>query len=127
MWRVSGGDPFDICLSCTVEDCSNDVPDDDGSPEDGLQLGDVLEGGASFLDSGLPSFDFLTSGRGKALVALGTFEVLDDTPLNTVKIAVAHWLEVAFVGLAGVVDAEDNSTDRVGVGVVQPVNSLKGV
>lgn len=77
------------------------------------------------MDSGLPLLDFLAPFRGKTLAPLGTIKVLDDSLGNAVEVSISHRIEVVLIGLTDGVEAVDNSTDRVGVSVVQSVNSLQ--
>ena len=52
-------------------------------------------------------------------------KVLDDSLGDTVKVSISHWIEVPLIRLADGVEAVDNSTYQVGVGVVQPIDSLQ--
>ena len=75
------------------------------------------------MDPLFPLLYFLAPCWGKTLAALGTFKMLDDSPGDEVEVSILHRIEVRLVWLTDRIQTVDNSTDWVGVGIVQRVDS----
>ena len=112
-----------LVLSAVVDVFTGDIPQDDCSFEDFLQVGNVLNGCTAFVNSLLPLLYFLSPCGCKPLASQGSLEVFHNPLCHAVEAAVSQRSKVGGVRVSDGVEAVGNCGDRVGILVEHAVNS----
>ena len=112
-----------LVLSAVVDVFTGDVPQDDCSFEDFLQVGNVLNGCTAFVNSLLPLLYFQSPCGCKSLDSQGSPEVFHNPLCHAVEVAVSQRSKFGGVRVSDGVDAVGNCSDRVGILVEHTVNS----
>ena len=112
-----------LVLSAVVDAFTGDIPQDDCSFEDFLQVGDVLNRCTAFVNSLLPLLYFLSPCGCKSLASQGSLEVFYNPLCHAVEVAVSQWSKVGGVRVSDGVEVVGNCGDRVGILVENTVNS----
>ena len=87
-----------LVLSAVVDVFIGDIPQDDISFEDFLQVGNILNGCTAFVNSLLPLLYFLSPCGCKPLASQGSLEVFHNPLCHAVEVAVSQRSKVGGAG-----------------------------
>ena len=87
-----------LILEAIVDVLTRDVVDDDCRFENPFQCSShVVNYGASLMNSLLPLLYFLVPSCGQPPASVGAFEVVHNSPADTIEVTVSHWGEAGRV------------------------------
>ena len=115
--------PAPLVLSALVDVLTSDIPQDDCSVEDFLQVDNVHNSYTAFVDSLLLLLYLLSPCGCKPLASQASLEVFNNPLCHVVEVVVSQRSKVGGIRLSDWVEAVGNCGDRIGILVEHTVNS----